>query len=138
MRPVEHFLSLLDRLEQTGDSGGASANGFSVAGNRESEGTEDRLVREFVRLAAPVIGAAAAEDLCAAALDRLKAKGSREYRKIGFIAAFLLEDFDDDSMELDDEDWEDIRETLEDVSGGMSLETLTNLMDELLSRGKLG
>jgi hypothetical protein len=136
VRPVEHFLSLLDRLEQARDTGGASANGADR--NRESKETEERLVREFVSLAAPVIGAVAAEDLCAAALDRLRAKGSREYRKIGFIAAFLLGDFDDDSMELDDGDWEDIRETLEDVSGEMSLETLTNLMGELLSRGKLG
>jgi hypothetical protein len=122
MRPVEHFLSLLDRLEQ----------------EREREGTEDSLVREFVSLTAPVIGAIAAEDLCVAALDRSKAKRSRGYRKTGFIAAFLLEDFDDDSMELDEEDWEDIRKTLEDVSGEMGIETLTNLMGELLSRGRLG
>jgi hypothetical protein len=136
MRPVEHFLSLIERLEQGRDTGGVSGGGG--AGKRENEGTEDRLVREFVNLAGPVIGAAAAEDLSAAALDRIKAKGSRGYRKIGFIAAFLLGDFDDDSMELDDDDWEDIRETLEDVSGEMDIETLTGLMGELLSRGRLG
>jgi hypothetical protein len=121
MRPVEHFLSLLDRLEGSRDAGAA----------------EDQLVREFVSLTAPVIGPAAAGDLCADALDRLKAKRPCRYRKLGFIAAFLLGDFDDGSMELDEDDWEDIRETLEDVSTGMDLETLTRLMGGLLSRGKL-
>jgi hypothetical protein len=121
MRPVEHFLSLLDRLEQVRDGK-----------------DEERLVRKFVSLAAPVISAAAAEDLSAAVLGRIRAESPRGYRKIGFIAAFLLGDFDDDSMELDDQDWEDIRETLEDVSGEMNLETLTGLMGELLSRGRLG
>jgi hypothetical protein len=122
MRPVERFLSLIDRMEQT----------------RGNEEAENRLVREFVSLAAPVIGAAAAEDLAAAALERLKTRPFRGYRKLGFIAAFLLGDFDGASMELDDDDWEDIRETLEDASGEMNLETLTSLMGELLSRGKLG
>jgi hypothetical protein len=122
MRPVEHFLSLLDRLEGSGDA----------------EVSEDRLIREFTGLAAPVIGPDAAGDLCADALDRLKTKRPLRYRKLGFIAAFLLGDFDDGSMELDEDDWEDIRETLEDVSTGMNLETLTKLMGELLSRGKLG
>jgi hypothetical protein len=132
MRPVEHFLSLLDRLEQDRDTADSTAR------KRENEAAENRLVQEFVSLAAPVIGAVAAEDLCAAALERLKTGRPRGYRKLGFIAAFLLEDFDDDSMELDEEDWEDIRETLEDASGEMDIETLTNLMGGLLSRGKLG
>jgi hypothetical protein len=132
MRPVEHFLSLIDRLEQARDTAGSTAR------KRDNDAAEDLLVQEFVSLTAPVIGAVTAEDLCAAALDRLKAGRPRGYRKLGFIAAFLLGDFDDDSMELDDDDWKDIRETLEDVSSEMSLETLTSLMGELLSRGKLG
>jgi hypothetical protein len=136
MRPVEHFLSLIDRLEQAQDTAADPSSGIN-ARNREREAEEDRLAREFVSLTMPVIGAAAAEDLCAAVLDRLKAKRLPRYQKLGFIAAFLLDDFDDDSMELDDDDWEDIRETLEDVSTDMNLETLTNLMDDLLSRGKL-
>ncbi|MDR0450474.1 MAG: hypothetical protein LBH26_04335 [Treponema sp.] len=124
MRPVERFLSLLERLEQARDSGSASASG-------------DRLAREFVNLCAPILGAAAAKDLCAAAFERLKAKRPPACRKLGFIAAFLLDDFDDESMELDDEDWKDIREALEDASAGMNLDVLTTLMGGLLSRGKL-
>jgi hypothetical protein len=100
-------------------------------------GDEDHLIREFVSLTAPVIGATAAEDLCAAVLDRLRIKQPRQYQKIGVIAAFLLGEFDD-SMDLDDNDWEDIRETLEDSAADMSIDALTVLMGELLSRGKLG
>lgn len=107
------------------------------ATNRENKTAEDRLARQFVSLTAPVIGAASAEDLCAATLERPQAK-SCGYRRLGFIAAFLLGDFDDDSMELDDDDWANIRETLEDASTGMNLETLTSLMGGLLSRGRLG
>jgi hypothetical protein len=137
MRPVDRFLSLLERLEQSRGSAGDPSSG-SGARNREREAAEDRLAREFVSLAAPVIGAAAAEDLCAAALDRIRVKCPPPYRKLGFIAAFLLDDFDDESMQLDNDDWEDIRETLEDASTAMDLETLTDLMNGLLSRGKLG
>ncbi|GHU90474.1 hypothetical protein FACS189476_10590 [Spirochaetia bacterium] len=122
MRPVDHFLSQLDKLER----GSAAA---LAAG-------EDRLVRDFVSLCAPVIGASAAEDLCRSILDRLRGVTPPPLQKIGFIAAFLLGEFDD-SMKLDQDDWEDIRETLEDISGEMNLETLTALMGELLSRGKL-
>jgi hypothetical protein len=104
----------------------------------EGKAAEDRLIRQFVSLTAPVIGAAGAEDLCAATLDGPPVKSRSRYRRLGFIAAFLLGDFDDDSMELDDEDWVNIRETLEDASTGMDLETLTSLMGELLSRGRLG
>jgi hypothetical protein len=122
MRPVDHFISQLDKLER-------SAQAPDAAG-------EDRLVREFAGLCAPVIGAAAAEDLCRVILDRLTGPAPQPLRKIGFAAAFLLGEFDD-SMDLDNDDWEDIRETLEDAAGDMNLETLTALMGELLSRGKL-
>jgi hypothetical protein len=133
MRPVEHFLSLLDRLEKARGSAGDPSSDTDQA----REAAEDHLTREFVSLAMPVIGATAAEDLCATILDRIKEKRFPPYRKLGFIAAFLLDDFDDESMELDDDDWEDIRDTLEDASTDMDLENLTNLMDGLLSRGKL-
>ncbi|GHV04383.1 hypothetical protein FACS189485_09680 [Spirochaetia bacterium] len=122
MRPVDHFLSQLDKLER----GSAAA---LAAG-------EDRLVRDFVGLCAPVTGASAAEYLCRSILDRLRSVTPPPLQKIGFTAAFLLGEFDD-SMKLDQDDWEDIRETLEDISGEMNLDTLTALMGELLSRGKL-
>jgi hypothetical protein len=40
-------------------------------------------------------------------------------------------------MSLADDDWEDIRETLEEVAGEMNMDTLTALMGDLLSRGKV-
>jgi hypothetical protein len=119
---VDHFLSQLDKLER-------SAAALDAAGG-------DRLVRDFVSLCAPVTGASAAEDLCRSILDRLCGSAPPPLQKLGFAAAFLLGEFDN-TMNLDQDDWEDIRETLEDVSGEMNLETLTALMGELLSRGKL-
>ncbi|GHV57392.1 hypothetical protein AGMMS49579_23210 [Spirochaetia bacterium] len=121
MRPVDHFLSQLEKLERT---------------IPPSAVDEDRLVRNFVGLCAPVTGAAAAEDLCRSILDRMRGAVPPPLQKIGFTAAFLLGEFDD-TMNLDQDDWEDIRETLEDIAGEMNLETLTTLMGELLSLGKL-
>ncbi|GHV91295.1 hypothetical protein AGMMS50268_17980 [Spirochaetia bacterium] len=122
MRPVDHFLSQLDKLERSGQS-------LDAAG-------EERVVREFVSLCAAVIGAAAAEGLGRSILDRLRGSARPALQRLGFAAAFLLGEFDD-SMKLDNDDWEDIRETLEDVSGEIDLDTLTALMGELLSRGVL-
>lgn len=130
---------MLDRLEQSWDTGDFSSGNTpgAMAGKGKVEALENQLIREFVNLTTPVIGASAAESLCVTVLDRLKMERSSGYHKIGFIAAFLLDDFDDGSMKLDDHDWDDIRETLEEASIGMRLETLTSLMGELLSRGKL-
>jgi hypothetical protein len=117
MRPVEHFLSQL------------SAN----------KGTESQIVRGFTELTAPVIGRAAAEDLCGLCLDLLKEKpgsGGPPCLRLGYVAAFILGEFDD-SMELGAGEWEAIRDTLEDAAGEMDLKTLTALMGELLERGKL-
>jgi hypothetical protein len=50
------------------------------------------------------------------------------------MAAFFLGEYDD-SMSLGDEDWDDIRETLEEAAGEMEINTLTELMAELLKRG---
>jgi hypothetical protein len=122
MRPVEHFLSQLDRFERLS--------------NTAKESEEDRITREFVSLTAPVIGKDAAEDLSFSCLDRLRSLRNPSYTRLGYVAAFLLKEFDD-TMELDSNDWEDIRDTLEDAARDMDMDTLTTLMGELLSRGKL-
>jgi hypothetical protein len=88
---------------------------------------------EFSALASPVIGQEAAEDLFCRSQER---HGAEVPQKLGAIAAFLLGEYDD-PMGLEKDDWEDLRETLEEVSGEINLDTLTTLMGELLSRGKL-
>jgi hypothetical protein len=96
---------------------------------------------EFSRLVSPVIGKSAATDL-----SRLYLAGEVEKKdegtlnrslKLGYIAAFLLGEYDNTPMPLDREDWEEIRNTLEDVSGEIELTALTSLMGELLARGLL-
>ncbi|MDR1971664.1 MAG: hypothetical protein LBQ46_07060 [Treponema sp.] len=117
MRPVEHFLSQIDKLERGGSSPTA----------------QERIARTFVDLTAPVIGRDAARDLCGAFLDR---GGGSAYQKLGCAAAFLLGEFDE-TMDLDPGEWEDIRASLEDAAGEMDLNILTALMGELLARGKI-
>jgi hypothetical protein len=122
MRPVEHFLSQLDKMERT-----------------SSPAAEETALRGFIELSAPVIGKDGARDLGAALLGLLREKpgpGGLPYLRLGYAAAFLRGEFDD-SMMLDTEEWEEIRAALEEAAGEMDLTTLTALMGELLSRGKL-
>jgi hypothetical protein len=127
MRPIDHFLSQLDRLESTRRSGGGL-----------DEKLIQRLSQDFTVLAAPVIGESAAAELFEEALDRMESSTAESsLAKFGALAAFLLGEYDDETMELNDDDWSDIRETLEELSGEMDMDTLTALMGDLLARGKL-
>jgi hypothetical protein len=103
-------------------------------------GAEETALRGFIGLTAPVIGKEGARDLSAALLGILREKpgpgGGLSYLSLGYAAAFLLGEFDD-SMTLDAEEWGEIREALEESAGEMDMNTLTALMGELLSRGKL-
>ena len=124
MRPVEHYLSQLDKMDRGAPQAGA----------------EETALRGFTDLAAAVIGRDGARDLCNALLGLQREKtgpgGRLSLIKLGYAAAFLLGEYDD-SMELDTEEWEEIRAALEEAAGEMDLDTLTALMGELLSRGKL-
>jgi hypothetical protein len=53
------------------------------------------------------------------------------------LATFFLGADEDPALPLQGEDWQEIRNTLEDVSGEIDLDTLTVLMGKLLSRGML-
>jgi hypothetical protein len=127
MRPAEHFFSKLVLVEGSLRSGLISLSGQD----------REHLAQGFSRLTAPVLGAAAAEDLAYRSLERLEGRPSGALRRLGAMAAFFLGEYDDASMSLEDEDWEEIRGTLEDLAGDMDLQTLTALMGELLSRGVL-
>ncbi|MDR3167951.1 MAG: hypothetical protein LBT93_08405 [Treponema sp.] len=100
-------------------------------------GGRERLGTDFSRLLAPVIGASAAADLFSRTLERILGKNPESLKTLGALASFFLEADEDPSMPLREEDWQEIRDTLEDVSGEMDLDTLTALMGKLLSRGML-
>jgi hypothetical protein len=91
---------------------------------------------EFTRLIAPVTGESAAADLYYRFLELYCGRDSGTLEKLGNMAAFFLGEYDD-SMDLQKEDWEEIRKTLEDASEEIDLETLTTLMGDLVSRGML-
>lgn len=105
-----------------------------MADREKSFSPDGKLAGEFVRLAAPVLGESCAGDLCFRTASRL---GEKAGPALGNMAAFLLGEFDDETMTLDEADWDEIRETLEDAAAGIDLNVLTGLMDGLLSRGKL-
>ncbi|MDR1319555.1 MAG: hypothetical protein LBJ90_08010 [Treponema sp.] len=129
MRPIDRFFSRLSRLE---------------AGPVPDKKQLARVSGDFAALVAPLTGARTAGELFDRALGRIerfggpgKPGGGSSLQKLGAIAAFFTGEFDDETMSLEDEDWEDLRETLKEISGEMDIETLTALMGELLSRGKI-
>jgi hypothetical protein len=117
MRPVDHYLSLLSRYSP-------------------GKGGFDYLKGEFSSRVGPVLGRQRAEEFFERAGERIEQDGGSPLR-IGAAAAFFLHEFDDQSMKLKEEDWEDIRGTLNEASEEMDLEILTKLMAALLERGKL-
>jgi hypothetical protein len=131
MRPIDHFFSRIISLEG------------SLRGPVLPPEDRSRLCQDFSRLTAPVLGAAAAEDLCYRTLDRIAREIPPHLQKLGAMAAFFLGEYDEETMSaefesrLDREDWREIRETLEDISGEIDVNTLTTLMGELVSRGVL-
>jgi hypothetical protein len=121
MRPVDRFISQLDRL--------------SVP---IQDGENLKFIkRDLVSLIAPVIGAGPAEDFSNRILDRVKTNMTGSLRKIGYMAAFFLGEYDDASMPLEAEDWQEIKVTVEDASEEIDIAVLTILMNGLLSRGQL-
>jgi hypothetical protein len=126
MRPSDHFFSKLASLESS------PAAGLSPK-------DRSRLEQDFSHLIASVLGADAAADLCYRTLDQITRPADLPpaLRKLGAMAAFFLGEYDETSMPLEGDDWQTIRNTLEDVSGEMDINTLTVLMGELLSRGIL-
>ncbi|MDR2303862.1 MAG: hypothetical protein LBE10_04675 [Treponema sp.] len=124
MRPADHFLSLLSRYSP-------EEGGFSLTSSQC-----DYLKREFSSLVSPVLGRRYAEEFFERSGERIEQDGGSPLR-LGAAAAFFLQEFDDRHMELKEEDWEDIRETLNEASGEIDLEILTKLMAALLERGKI-
>jgi hypothetical protein len=106
------------------------------------------IAAEFVRLVSPSIGRLPSANLAFTYLfekrpspDTPDPEGSegraRRLLKLGYIAAFFLDQYDDDSMNLEKEDWQNIRSILEEASEEIDVNTLTALMGELLERGEM-
>jgi hypothetical protein len=128
MRPIDHFIARVDRLAASLDGGGAAG---------PDEGAVNLAAREFAALIAPVTGVSPAEGLALRMRDRAEKDAAPSLRKMGYVAAFFLGEYDDASMPLEAEDWREIRETIEDASEEIDIAVLTSLMDGLLSRGLL-
>jgi hypothetical protein len=128
MSPIDHFFSQLDRLEQSLKPG-------EIPGKKDS----DYLERDFASLVGPVLGAQEAAEIFRRTQDRMAAVPGQKFPlgKFGALAAFFLGQFNNDSMALSDDDWDDVQETLKELSGEMNIDTLTALMQDLINLGKL-
>lgn len=120
MRASDHFYSELDGLA------------------RRNETDLDFAERSFVRLTAPVVGEVASGELFRWWAERHAAALPYAWTKLGHLAAFVLGDYDDSSMDLDSADWSAIRDIVSAEAEVMNLDELTRLMAELVSRGALG
>jgi hypothetical protein len=124
MRPVEHFLSELNKRFQ----------------NKEilEDGIEtDRLFIDFSSLVTPVLGLQGSEELFKYWKDTYAGQPVPDYLRLGYIAAFILNEFDDQHMQLSSEDFEELRETITSIADEIHIDVLTTLMSELVSRGFL-
>lgn len=124
MRDVDRFLTELDAL---GHSGTKTVD----------QQLASRLCDSFCRLTVPVVGAEAAEGLFRHWADSYGAKKEPEYLPLGYLAAFLLREYDGKSMPLDRRDFEEMRDVLSEAAKEIDMDILTELMSELVSRGLL-
>jgi hypothetical protein len=119
MKPIDKYLSEIERTRLPLD-----------------EGEIDYLLEHFTSLVGPVLGAEEAEEFFQRMLARVDVNDSESLLRFGYAAAFFIDDYDD-SMQLTDEDWDDIRETVNEGSHDIHIDILTALMNDLLERGKL-
>jgi hypothetical protein len=131
MDPIDHFLSRLSSLENSLRAGAGNR------GNPAEQFSADWLSSEFFRFTVPVIGTTASEDIYYRTLERICRLPPEGVMKLGYMAAFFLGKYNDASMNLEEEDWWEIRHTVEDASEVINIDTLTGLMNNLLSRGLL-
>jgi hypothetical protein len=125
---IDRFIAQLDRLT-------ASLKGDGDTGLAVSVQALDQAEREFATLITPIIGVSPAKNFAARIRRRLeKNTANSPLRKMGYIAAFFRGEYDDTSRPLEAEDWQEIRETIEDASEEIDIAALTSLMDGLLSR----
>lgn len=124
MRPVEHFLSDLNKRFQNNE---LLEEGFET----------DRLFISFSNLVTPVLGLQGAEELFKYWKDTYAQKRVPDYLRLGFLAAFIVHEFDETTMDLAREDYEELRETISSVAEDVHIDTLMLLMSELVSRGYL-
>ncbi|GHU84234.1 hypothetical protein FACS189473_0940 [Spirochaetia bacterium] len=129
MQPIDHYFSIVTN---------AGSSLSAIAPQAPALQPNSPPAREFSRFLAPIIGADAAETLYTSTVTALAGQKPDMLAKLGYMAAFFMGVYDDNTMPLNEQDWQEIRDTIEDASEAMNLDTLTGLMDALLSRGLLG
>jgi hypothetical protein len=122
MRASDHFYTELDLAARRN-------RGSTVSAAEEAS-------YAFRRLVGPTVGEDTAEELFNWWLERHGGETPR-WDKLGHIGAFILGDYDAATMDLDQEDWEAIRDILSAAADELDLDVLSRLMSDLVSRGVL-
>jgi len=124
MRTSDHFYSELNALERRN------------RGAAESKIAEDA-ARSFSALVAPLVGADLADEAFSYWLERYGRADPPLYSKLGHIAAFFLDDYDDQTMDLGKEDWKALKDIVANAAEDLDIDVLSQLMTDLVSRGAL-
>jgi hypothetical protein len=126
MRPAEHFLSVLDSLQRSQRTDGSPIPENSVV---------DKIRKDFSHLLSPLVDTSVGETLFDAWWNRNKAMPQVRWASLAYMGAFILGEYDEATMPLDQDDWVDLRDAITDGAEEMDLDTLTELLDRLLARG---
>ncbi len=119
MRASDHFYSELDGISRRGETDTAYAE------------------RSFLKLTIPVLGETASEEIFRWWAERYGAEQPFLWEKLGHFAAFVLGEYDDQTMDLDSEDWAAARDIISAEAEELAMDELTRLMSDLVSHGAL-
>lgn len=121
MKAVDHFLSILER---------------NFSPNIQDSDLQF-LRHNFYTYSKPIIGSTGSASLFEYWRKNYLQEDRASFMKLGYLAAFLMEEYEAVSMPLDQEDFLELRDTLNDAAEEMNMDVLTSLMSMLVSSGYL-
>ncbi len=125
MRSSDHFYSDL--------------SGLAKRNRGDKQAIEAAARRAFVAACAPSVGDTCAQAFFEHWLGRYDGLGDSDtaLARLGDIASFVTGDWDEETMELDGEDWASFNDILSAEAEDLDMEVLARLMTFLVERGAL-
>jgi len=134
MRPADHLYSELEAVSHSLQAAKARAPEKSVASTISAI---DGAKTIFMRLAIPILGESAASEIFAWWSGRYGTENEPRFEKLAHIASFLIGDYDSAKLDLDADDWVNIRDSISAEAEEMNMDTLSRLMTDLVDRGAM-
>ncbi len=95
----------------------------------------DKIRKDFSLLLSPLVDVSVGETLFDAWWNRNRSLPQPNWASLGYMGAFILNEYDEGTMPLEQDDWIDLRDAITDGAEEMDLDVLTELLDRLLARG---